>query len=290
MKRVVVLVALTAALGGACRSHSEAAPTGPLAHPLLWAAEKDGRTTYLFGTMHTGVDAATRLPTIVWAKLDAARAFAMETDLDDPTATDGVRPTAGSLRDALGDAYWHKLEAALGADAAHAVEHLPPMIPAASLSLRGLPQTPQMDRALSARAAGAHKPMVFLEPASRQLALLARWIDLKALKMMLDELPSTEQHARAMLAAYVAGDERTMLALSDDERADALRHGYTAAEYDREMDDLLYGRNASWIAPIEQLHAAGGGFVAVGALHLIGPRSVVDLLAHRGYRVTRVVP
>jgi len=62
------------------------------------------------------------------------------------------------------------------------------------------------------------------------------------------------------------------------------------AEYDREMDDLLYGRNASWIAPIEQLHAAGGGFVAVGALHLLGPRSVLDLLAHRGYRVTRVAP
>jgi uncharacterized protein YbaP (TraB family) len=30
--------------------------------------------------------------------------------------------------------------------------------------------------------------------------------------------------------------------------------------------------------------------VAVGALHLVGPRSVLDLLAHRGYRVTRVVP
>src|SRR5262244_3708330 len=111
MKRVVVLVALTAALGGA-------PATGPLAHPLLWSAEKDGRTTYLFGTMHTGVDAATRLPPIVWAKLDAARAFAMETDLDDPTAADAMRPTAGSLRDALGDAYWRKLETALGADAA----------------------------------------------------------------------------------------------------------------------------------------------------------------------------
>jgi uncharacterized protein YbaP (TraB family) len=38
------------------------------------------------------------------------------------------------------------------------------------------------------------------------------------------------------------------------------------------------------------LHAAGGGFVAVGALHLVGPRSVLDVLAHRGYRVTRLAP
>jgi len=289
MKRVA-LVVLVAALGGACRSASEAAPTGRLPHPLLWSADKDGRTTYFFGTMHAGVDASTRLPAIVWSKLDASRAFAMETDLDGAAVSPVFAPTTQSLREALGADYWAKLEAALGAGGAREVEYLPPMVPAASLSLRGLPPTPPMDRVLSARAAGEHKPIVFLEPVDRQLAALARWFDVKALRMLLDELPTSEQHARALLAAYVAGDERTMLALNDDEKADALRHGYTAAEYDREMADLLYDRNASWIAPIEQLHAAGGGFVAVGALHLVGPRSVLDLLAHRGYRITRLAP
>jgi uncharacterized protein YbaP (TraB family) len=147
-----------------------------------------------------------------------------------------------------------------------------------------------MDKVLSVRAVGEHKPIVFLEPASRQLAALGKWFDIKALKMLLDELPTSEQHARAVLAAYITGDERAILALNDAERAEALRHGYTAAEYDREMADLLYDRSASWIAPIEQLHAGGGGFVAVGALHLVGPRSVLDLLAHKGYRVTRLPP
>jgi uncharacterized protein YbaP (TraB family) len=105
---------------------------------------------------------------------------------------------------------------------------------------------------------------------------------------MLDVSATAPAHARALLDAYVAGDERAMLALTDSERSDALQHGYTAAEYDREMADLLYDRNAAWLPSIEQLHAAGGGFVAVGALHLIGPRSVLDLLAHHGYRVTRL--
>jgi uncharacterized protein YbaP (TraB family) len=108
--------------------------------------------------------------------------------------------------------------------------------------------------------------------------------------MILDELPESEQHARAMLAAYIEGDEPAIVALSDGEKADALHHGYTAAEYAQEMNDLLYDRNASWIPAIEKLHAGGGGFVAVGALHLIGPRSVLDLLAHKGYRVTRIAP
>lgn len=289
MKRVAVLLALAAALGGACKQSSAPPPaTGPLPHPLLWSVEKDGNTTYFFGTMHAGIDAATRLPPIVWSKLDAARAFAMETDLDDAAASPVFHPTASSLREALGDDYWAKLEAALGPGRARDDEFLPPMIPAASLSMRGLPATPAMDRVLSARATGEHKPVVFLEPASRQLALLARWFDVKALKMMLDELPTGEQHARALLDAYIGGDERTILALSDGEKAQALRHGYTTAEYDREMSDLLYDRSASWIAALERLHAEGGGFVAVGALHLVGPRSVLELLAHKGYRVSRL--
>jgi uncharacterized protein YbaP (TraB family) len=256
----------------------------------LWSVEKAGVTTYFLGTMHTGVDAASQLPAIVWSKLDAARAFAMEADLDDPDAGSAFRTTATSLHDALGDDYWARLETAIGTGPARAIEHLPPLVPAAALSMRGLPTTPPMDRVLSARAVSAHKPVVFLEPAARQLALLRKWMDLKALKMMLDELPQGEQHARAMLDAYVTGDERRILALSDDERGDALQHGYTAAEYDQEMEELLYGRNASWIAALDRFHADGGGFVAVGALHLVGPRSVLELLAGKGYRVTRIAP
>ncbi|HEX7836084.1 MAG TPA: TraB/GumN family protein [Kofleriaceae bacterium] len=311
MKRVAVLAILAAALGACQRSPDaipaaparagaragstpEAAPAAvardPLPHPLLWSVEKDGHTTYFFGTMHRGVDAASRLPAIVWNKLDAARAFAMEADLDDPALADAIRPTERSLRDTLGDTYWTKLEGAIGPGTARAVEHLPPLVSASALSMRGLPQTEAMDKVLSARAAGEHKPVVFLEPATRQLALLGKWMDTRALKMMLDELPEGEQHARAMLDAYVSGDERRIVTLADDERGDALRHGYTAAEYDREITELLYERNASWIAALEKLHEGGGGFVAVGTLHLVGPRSVLDLLARKGYRVTRLAP
>jgi uncharacterized protein YbaP (TraB family) len=122
------------------------------------------------------------------------------------------------------------------------------------------------------------------------MEILGKWMDIKALKMILDGLPDAEQHAQAMLDAYAEGSERKILAVNDNEKTEALQHGYTAAEYDQEMAELLYNRNASWIAPLERLHAAGGGFVAVGALHLLGPRSVLDLLARRGYKVTRVVP
>src|SRR3954470_13984415 len=108
MKRVVAWMTIAAALGTGCKDDSKArhAETGtpvpaapataagtPLAHPLLWAAEKAGNTTYLLGTMHMGVDAETRLPPIVWRKLDDATAFAMETNLDDGASASLIRPT-----------------------------------------------------------------------------------------------------------------------------------------------------------------------------------------------------
>lgn len=318
MKRAALFVTLVAVLGAACQKsaettapaspppttsttrvtgntaavpeHANAARADPLRHPLFWSVEKDGKTTYFLGTMHLGIDAQSRLPAIVWSKLDAANTFAMEADLDDPAAAALIKASATSLRQALGDDYWKKLEDAMGPSVARAVDHLPPMVSASALSMRGLPRTLPMDRTLAERAASLHKQLVFLEPTSRQLAILGKWMDVKAVKMMLDELPQSEQHARAMLDAYVAGDEQKMVALSDSEKDDALHHGYTAAEYDQEMNEVLYQRSSSWIDELEQLHAGGGGFVAVGALHLIGPRSVLDLLAHKGYRVTRIAP
>ena len=68
-----------------------------------------------------------------------------------------------------------------------------------------------------------------------------------------------------------------------------LDYEYAQAEYDESMEDLLYRRNASWIAAIEKMHATGNAFIAVGALHLMGPRSVLELLAQKGFRIARVM-
>jgi uncharacterized protein YbaP (TraB family) len=262
----------------------------PLRHPLFWAIEKDGKTTYFLGTMHLGIDPESRLPKLVWDKLEAAQTFAMETDLATDALDQITRGDGSSLHAELGDAYWAKLEHAIGASTAKRLDGMKPMLAAAQLSTLGLPSTPPMDGVLSGRAMREHKRIVYLEPVELQIHLLDKWTDLRALKEQLDDLELNEQHGKDMLAAYVAGDDQEILALTDSERADSKRHGHSDAEYDAEMEDLLYHRNASWIPELEQLHASGGGFVAVGAMHLIGKRSVLDLLSQRGYKVTRLAP
>jgi uncharacterized protein len=155
--------------------------------------------------------------------------------------------------------------------------------------MRGLPMTGiGMDTALLARAQQKGKPVVYLEAASKQAKLLDKWMDLRALKLMIDTADKGLEMTKGMMAAYIAGDDQKILALTNSQKAEALTHGYTEVEFEQQSADMLYDRNASWIDAIEAMHAKGSGFVAVGALHLIGKKSVLEMLAAKGYTVTRV--
>jgi uncharacterized protein len=262
----------------------------PLKRPLFWSAQKNGKTTYLLGTMHMGVDAEARLPDVVWQKLDAAPALAVETDTTDPAILGMGARKSGRLRDDLGPAYWKKLAAVVEPRVLEGLDRMKPSTAVAMLSMRGLPATPSMDGVLLARAQNQGKQIVYLEPATKQVALLDKWLDVRSLKMLLDSPDQGLDNTRKMLEAYLGGDESKLLALYHGQKQEALAQGITEREYEQSMEDMLYERNASWIPAIEKLHAKGNGFVAVGALHLVGKRSVIDLLAAKGYKVARVAP
>jgi hypothetical protein len=273
------------------KSTAVAGKRDPLKRPLLWSVAKGGKTTYILGTMHMGIDAEARLPQIVWDKLDAAPVFAMETDLTDPTMIGiGQRKNGGTLQADLGPVYWKKLEALIDAPVLQGLNKMSPMMAALMLTLRGLPQTPPMDGILLGRAQNQKKQIVYLEPASKQRAILEKWMDVRVLKMMLDDPDKGIEMSKNMLEAYASGDETKMLELAESQKQSQLSHGFTEAEYNQSMEDMLFKRNASWIDAIEKIHAQGNGFVAVGALHLVGKRSVLDLLAGKGYTVARVTP
>lgn len=263
----------------------------PIAKPFFWAIEKNGKTSHVLGTMHIGVDAEQKLPQIVFDKLDAATTFAMETDTTDPAIAGlGKRKSGGTLKNDLGPEHWKKLEAVVGARVAESINDLKPMVAATLVSLRGLPSTPPMDGVLHGRATRQAKKIAFLEPASTQAAVLEKHMSLKALKLMLDDPDKGIAQTKRLLDAYIAGDDAAFVKLSAEQREDALKHGYTAAEYDEFMEDINFKRNRSWIPVIEKLNGEGPAFIAVGALHLIGPGSVLDLLEKQGYKITRVAP
>jgi uncharacterized protein YbaP (TraB family) len=121
------------------------------------------------------------------------------------------------------------------------------------------------------------------------LALLDRWIDIRMLRELLDDPQSSAARLRRSVTAYRAGDDTALLgALLDP--ADWTAAGRTEVEMSQFIDEIFYLRNEQWIAPIESALADGDAFVAVGVGQLIGRRGVIDLLAARGHRVTRVSP
>jgi uncharacterized protein YbaP (TraB family) len=60
-------------------------------------------------------------------------------------------------------------------------------------------------------------------------------------------------------------------------------------EYPELYDVILTQRNVRWTETLTQeLAGSGVDFVAVGAAHLVGPESVVAMLAERGIVAERV--
>ncbi len=274
-----------AAAAVACRP--AATQSGVTERPLLWSAEKDGQKTYLLGTMHIGFNAEKQLPRWVWDKVRASKSFAVETDISDPLLmSTGVRRDGISLRDELGEEYWKKLEALLGAGA-NASLRMTPAAVTSLLEIKGLPAAMPMDLMLLGEAEAADKKVVFLEPASLQVALLEKWLDVAALKVAIDEHGDGKALTRELLAAYISGDIVRIEQMALNREA-FKKSGRSDADYDAMMEDLLYRRNQSWLEPIEKMHSEGQAMVAVGAMHLIGERSVLDLLEKRGYKIARV--
>jgi uncharacterized protein YbaP (TraB family) len=210
----------------------------------------------------------------------------METDLGDQMKllADMQLPAGETLEQDLGPVYWKKLQDAIGAQMASALDTMRPTMAVQFLQLKDMPQTAPMDPTLMDRAKQHGAQIAYLEDVSVQEKALIKWMDATALKEALDELDKAKQIEDTMVDAYIKGDADTVLKITMD-RDDWKR---SQKEFDEQMDDLLYNRNAAWIPVLDKLFADGGAFVAVGAAHLLGDKSVVDLLQKKGYTVTRV--
>jgi uncharacterized protein YbaP (TraB family) len=269
---------------------SPKAPAEVIARPFLWKVEKDGTTSWLFGTVHLGVNADKQLPPVVFQRLEESKAFAMEADTSDPSLAMAMRRTdGGSLRNDLGAEHWKKLEDAIGERVAQQLEGMKPFAVMTVLIARDLPMTLPMDRVLSERAQGAGKPIHYLERAVDQIAMIEPWMSPEDVKALLDNRDLAKKLAGDMLVAYKSGDDAALGAMFDDKTLwlAAKRKPETFPAY---LDAILGKRNRAWIPQIEKLHADGGAFIAVGAGHLVGPSNVNGLLAERGFTITRVTP
>ena len=265
------------------------AVTAKLVKPFFFHATKPGMANlWLFGTIHLGVS-PDAIPDAVLTALDKSERFAMEANINDPSLLSSVLRSDGKkLSDDLGPETWHKFACAVGPDVAERLQNMKASLAATLLDVQGIAVPPQpMDMFLLMRAKKDGKGIVFLETAQKQLAILDKWMDARALKEEVDNLDEGKQKNEELVADYVAGDEAKSVEMSKDD-SDFVKEGRTHEEFAGFMKDLLFDRNASWIDEIEDMAKKGDAFVAVGAMHLLGDGSVVDLLSKKGWKVERV--
>lgn len=264
--------------------------TRPLDAPFVWKATRDGKTTYLFGTVHGGVNAEHRIPLWVWDYFDHSTTLVEEANLQQLDIIQWtVRPDGSpTLHEELGDAYWKMLEDTVTPMMAGFLDTQATAVAALRVSGYGGGVADRnagsMDGELLVRAQGLAKKIEFLETGAFQSQLFGELFDLATLKRLLDRRDQLKSLNPAFISTYLGGDEDALTTTSRAQFAVQCEDDAGTAHL---LDRLLLSRNKSWIPTIEKLHAAGGAFVAVGALHLVGEGSVVQLLRSRGFTVER---
>lgn len=260
---------------------------------FLWTLQRDGRTSYLYGTLHVGKPAWTLPGPKVAAALAASDTLALEIDPADPALRAPADDAAAAppLPAALQDRLARRIAAACLAPGA--LDGLDPALQVVALGVLearwvGLDPAYAQEPALAARERAAGRPVRALESVAMQRALLA---------------PAAPDAARAEVEAGLDELEDGRGRATIERLAQAWNHGdlATLASYERwcgcihdaadraQMRALNDARNPALADGIAALHAQGlRVFAAVGALHMTGPQGLPRLLAARGFRVTRV--
>ncbi|HET9823144.1 MAG TPA: TraB/GumN family protein [Burkholderiaceae bacterium] len=264
----------------------------------LWRLTRDGRSSYLYGTIHVGRLAWAMPGPQLRAALGGTDIVALEIDPTDPQLAPRLAAPAAApatLDAALGQRLARRLDAAcLPAPARTAIAGQHPALQAITLGVlearwEGLDAGYAQEFMLAGLARAAQRRIVSLEtPESQLAALLPR--DEAELRHMLEQaLEQLERgQARRAIARLAAAWER-----GDLEELAAYERWCECAidEADRRaLARLLDERNPGLAEGIDALHRAGGRVLAaVGALHMVGPKALPELLRARGYAVERVV-
>ena len=267
------------------------------ADPAAWRVTgRDGGEVTLLGSMHVLRPSDYPLPPTVDALIDGADNIVMEIDLDDVDAAQqqlivqkAMLPQGKVLADVV-DADVYRLVAQhmgeLGVDV-KALEHFEPWflaITVLDLGMRKLGFQPDrgVEQYVLGRARRTGKDIVGLETLEFQIGLF-------------DALPPEQQ--QAMLEQTLAELDEGVAVLG--EMVTAWRAGELESLSSELLEDfgdfpglyekLVTNRNNSWVPTLERMLTDGQHhLVVVGALHLVGPDNVIDLLKKRGHQVERL--
>ncbi len=297
-KRIIQrgLTALGVAILGSCATVPQAAEARAI-QPALWQVADADTKIYLFGTIHLlPRDTTWRTPKLE-AALAGSQSLVIETIVDTANPTElaahmrrlGVSRTVPPIANRVAPEKRALLEAAIAKTGVPRPFFDQLETWAAAFTLLGVQfksigvgADKGVETVLREAFAASGKPVGQLETNAEQLSFF-------------DGLPESAQRALLEGAVEAPSELRTafdsMLAAWQRGDVDAIARTFNAdlAESPELRDALLSRRNANWANWVERrLAQPGSVMVAVGAGHLAGDGSVLQMLERDGYKVTRL--
>ena len=283
-------------LCSAAASPAFAADSGPVQHHILWSLQGKSNKVYLLGSVHM-LQPSEQLPAAIDDAYADAESLLMEIDMDDLDPAQmqrdvselAMQPANQTLRQQLGPEAYQKLLSKvqpMGLDPA-ALDPFKPWFAAITLvqvqmMKIGFDAESGVEKRLTRRAVEDHKPIRGLETAREQLEIMARLPDKQQREFLLysvDDVERMTSELDLLLSAWRRGDTKGMAKL--------LQEGFD--EYPDLYRPLTVERNRKWVPQIEDLLDDKDDYlVVVGALHLVGTDSVIDLLERKGYQVKQL--
>ena len=255
----------------------------PVEKPFLWKAKKGTQQSWLFGTIHLGIDAERELPKEVWDAFNASDCFVMEANPADITLSEVAKfaylPEGQRLSKKVKPEIYERLKKKLnGTIPESLLDKSQPWFVSILLLRTGHSQNISMDAAMLARAKQSGKQIYFLEDWRDAIKDLAAVTSADDLTEMLKNEGQLEKELDELIATYRSGEEEKI--------AEILERLYGNTKANRaKMHRLIDGRNVKWMPPLTAAIAKGNCFVAVGAGHYLGDKSLKTLLSDSGWVV-----
>jgi len=254
---------------------------------LLFEVSGAGPTpSYLFGTIHSDDPRVLALPARVQRGFDLADGFVMEA-VPDPEAVDKARRVMifgdGRRLSAVlpMDLYRQVVEVAASRGLTTAA--IEPLKPWALVTLLSTPPSRSgefLDLMLYRTAQEQGKPVAGLETLSEQMAILDGLTEAEQIALLRETLATIGELGEVqtrLVAAYVRRDLDSLTQLN------AMYRRWGSPELAERVEELAIDeRNARMAERLRPLLNQGGRFIAIGALHLPGPKGVLQRLVDAG--------
>jgi len=266
----------------------------------LWEVSSLTNRAYLFGTVHAGKASWYPLPRAVEDAFEDSKVVVVEADITDANA---MTKSAGAMMytppatlkthiPAEEYARYRKLLPRYGLPEEQVI-HMKPFMAVSLLVFSewariGYLPNFGVDGYLIRKAKEEKKTLVEIEGIDAQSRLMDSLTEKETMQLFkgtLDALESglTDQQVKGLVAAWQAGDPEAILEV-------ARRYNDRIAGAAAFEEKFIWSRHPSMAAKIEEYlnQSRERHFIAVGALHLAGPRGLIEVLRQRGYVVRQL--